>query len=134
MNHDFNSGHATVAPTQRKNGLIGRLTAGKSAKLPTYIDYNKVITAKDDKHAKHRYGRLVNRANTAKGWAGALLRSAIRAGLLEGIFWRRLAILVTVLLSLSVCFQRACDLICYNLSGVHDACSSSCFTGPTRHI
>lgn len=118
MNHDFNSGHATVAPPssqRRRNsntnhaGLIGRLTAGKSLKLPTYIDYNKVSNnaADDDKHAKHRHGRLVNRANTAKGWAGALLRSAIRAGLLEGVFWKRFAFVVAALLSFSVCSWKS---------------------------
>ena len=102
-----------MSETHRRHpssGVVSGLLAGRSIRLPTYIDYAGSANGagagvtytlggsdSDDKLRKYRHGlrdRIIKKAKNANGWVGALLRLAIRAGIVQGQFWRRTGFIV----------------------------------------
>lgn len=92
----------------RKHVALPLQTAGKSHRLPTYVDYSTSkarLSDADDKHKKYKSGWTANvhgKARNLSGWPGALLRYLIRAGASKKQFWKKTVLLAFVGLLLFV--------------------------------
>lgn len=103
--------------TDGGRGNVGS-SRGRSIRLPTFIDYNSssaastaatttngysYLDSEDDKHLKYRHRlkkRVIKYANSdSTGALGTLLRSAIRAGILERSFWKRTVVVALLLVT-----------------------------------
>merc|ERR1712093_175706 len=131
--NDAGGGGGAKLKKPRKNGAAGLAASflsgtdgssaassrGRSIKLPTFINYNSMAHSSsngysynddhdDDKHLKYTHRvkkRVITYANSpSTGAVGAVLRSAIRGGVLERTFWKRALALVALLLLAGLAF------------------------------